>query len=422
MATSLPAPGLAAEHSRPLARVGGDSGPVRGGRLAAVDGLRAVAALWVVLFHMRAFSGVHLGAHLTLLKPLDFVIRSGSTGVSLFLVLSGFCLFLPFAGGRTARFRVGGFFIRRARRLLPAYYCSLGLALLINLAGAGRLGFPHLSPAEATRQVVTHLALIHTLFPDTFYALNGAYWSLGLEWQLYLALPILIIGAARFGLARTAIAAVLVNVIYRVGLALAASWHVIPPGTLLSVVLPNQLPGRWAEFVFGMVAADVYARGALDRCRPLVWYGGLPLLITAVALVGDPVSHILFGGVFFLLLVAALGQVKLVSTILSWPPLVALGVMSYSIYLVHQPLILAASYLLRNTLHASPLVTFAALIVALPLILIVAWVLFVVVERRTVTSHPTGIPRVATLLLFPNWRFGRPATAVEAQLPSPGGH
>ena len=56
-------------------------------RLAGVDGLRAAAAFWVVLFHIRVFSGVHLP-----FQPLDFFVRSGSTGVSLFLVLSGFCL------------------------------------------------------------------------------------------------------------------------------------------------------------------------------------------------------------------------------------------------------------------------------------------------------------------------------------------
>ena len=87
--------------STPSGHAGGRS------RLAAVDGLRAFAALWVVLFHIRAFSGGRLP------PGLDTFARSGSTGVSLFLVLSGFCLFLPYSGGRSHRFQSRSFFRRR---------------------------------------------------------------------------------------------------------------------------------------------------------------------------------------------------------------------------------------------------------------------------------------------------------------------
>src|SRR6266851_2565634 len=96
-------------------------------RLAGVDGLRAAAAMWVVLFHIRVFSGARLP-----IQPLDFFVRSGSTGV---------CLYLPFAAGRQGRFKTGTFFIRRARRLLPAYYVSLLFALALNVIGGAYLGF-----------------------------------------------------------------------------------------------------------------------------------------------------------------------------------------------------------------------------------------------------------------------------------------
>src|SRR4051794_17084576 len=99
-------------------------------RLSAVDGLRAAAALWVLLFHMRAFSGVQLW------PGLDLLVRSGSTGVSLFLVLSGFCLYSPYAGGRLARFNGREFFRRRIRRLLPAYYASLLVMVAVLAATA----------------------------------------------------------------------------------------------------------------------------------------------------------------------------------------------------------------------------------------------------------------------------------------------
>src|SRR5215472_11362354 len=183
-------------------------------RLAGVDGLRAAAASWVVLFHVHAFSGAHLP-----FRPLEFFARSGSTGVSLFLVISGFCLFLPFAGGKSGRFQTRTFLSRRVRRLLPAYYVSIAFALGLDLIGGRNLGFPSLSPTDVAVQLATHMTMLHTFFVSTFYTLNGAYWSLGLEWQLYLGLPLLILAARQFGLVPTLAAAVAVNVVYRLGLA-----------------------------------------------------------------------------------------------------------------------------------------------------------------------------------------------------------
>ena len=96
-----------------------------------MDGLRAFAALWVVSFHMRAFSGGRLP------RGLDTFVRSGSTGVSLFLVLSGFCLYVPYSGGRSDRFKAKSFLKRRWWRLVPAYYASLALVVVAIAITAG---------------------------------------------------------------------------------------------------------------------------------------------------------------------------------------------------------------------------------------------------------------------------------------------
>ena len=373
-----------------------------------MDGLRAAAALWVVLFHIRVFSGARLP-----FGPLDFFVRSGSTGVSLFLVISGFCLYLPFAAGRQGRFRTGSFFIRRARRLLPAYYCSVAFAIALNLLGGGNLGFGPMSIGDVAWQIATHLSLTHTLFVNSFYALNGAYWSLGLEWQLYLALPLLILGIRRFGLVPTLGAAVLVNIVYRLALSLAASRGWLSPGAVLTVVLPNLLPGRWAEFVFGMLTAEIYARGRLERLPRLVNYAWLPMLVIAVAVVGLPLSHLGSGAAFALLLVGVLAEGGLARRIFSWRPLVAMGIMSYSVYLVHQPVIQALAFVLRHDLGLSPTQAFAGLILLSPVVLAIAWALFVGVERYTLTSHPVEITGRVAAILFP--RFGRseaPAVSV----------
>jgi peptidoglycan/LPS O-acetylase OafA/YrhL len=355
-------------------------------RLPGVDGLRAVAALWVVLFHIQAFSG----AKFPYIPGLDLFLRSGSTGVSLFLVLSGFCLYLPFAGGRTGRFGTRDFLLRRCRRLMPAYYVSLVFAVALDLATTSWLGSTDVSFFGTTWQTLTHATFMHTLFPSTFYALNGAYWSLGLEWQLYLGLPLLVWGVRRFGLRKTVLAAIVCNVAYRLILALAIDRGLVTRDSLLATaVLPNQLPGRWAEFVYGMVAAELYVTGQVRRWAiPGTFM--LPLLIPASLLaVGWPLSHILYGCVFFILLSLVLASENVVSRALSWPPLVAIGTMSYSLYLVHQPVIERLAYVMRAHRQASSVETFFALMLLLPLILLLAWALFMTVERRTLNARPS---------------------------------
>ena len=353
-------------------------------RLPGVDGLRAVAALWVVLFHFQAFSQ----AKLTHIPGLDLLLRSGSTGVSLFLVLSGFCLYLPFAGGRSGRFATGQFLLRRCRRLLPAYYTSLVAVLALYLVAGAWLGLERLSTAQAAWQLLTHATLTHILFPSSFYSLNGAYWSLGLEWQLYLAMPLLIWGIRRYGLRRTAMVAVACNVTYRLVLAAAiAAGLVDAHGIAATVVLPNQLPGRWAEFVFGMIGAELYVTGrSPEWARKLVW--ALPVLVPAGFLLApSPVGHLVFGAIFFIVLTMVVAANNVVAVVMSWRPLVAIGLMSYSLYLVHQPLVQVLAYLLRVHAHTSPNETFGALLILLPFILLVAWTLFMTVERRTLQAH-----------------------------------
>jgi peptidoglycan/LPS O-acetylase OafA/YrhL len=367
----------------------------RGERLAAVDGLRALAALWVVFFHIRAFSGATSWP----IPGLDFFFRSGSIGVSLFLVISGFCLFVPFAGGRISRFNTRSFLLRRCRRLLPAFYASIVFALALETLGGSRLGFQPMSLGMAIWQVFAHATLIHTFFVSSFYALNGAYWSLGLEWQLYLALPLLVLGARRFGLTKTLAGAALVNVVYRLALAGVIAVGILPGDSLLATtVLPNLLPGRWAEFVLGMVAAELYASGRLGVWVGRLRYALVALVPAGVIAVGQPLSHLLFGAAFFVLLCMALVERSLVSRLLSWQPLVTIGLMSYSLYLVHQPLIQAMAYALRTYAHASPTETFIGLVLLLPVVFLATLGLFFGVERLTLGSRPVPISALVARL------------------------
>jgi peptidoglycan/LPS O-acetylase OafA/YrhL len=360
-------------------------------RLPGIDGLRAVAALWVVLFHVTSLSHVKFSQA----PLLDGFLNSGATGVSLFLVLSGFCLYLPFAGGRTERFRLMTFFKRRFLRLAPAYYVSLVFSLGLVLFGAAAFGQPGLSPTDVAWQLGTHLTFTHSLFPDSFYALNAAYWSLGLEWQLYLGLPLVIIGVRRFGMLKTLCGVFICTAVYRIGLRVAIDHGIVAQGDwlLAEFVLPNQVFGRWAEFGFGILAAELYVSGRLAKLinARSPWLVLSAVLVVPLVLLTSRLElrHVLYGALFFVLLCLVLTSNNPVSRFASWRPLVVIGTMSYSLYLVHQPIIqLATAWFAVYEPWVPAMAVFVVLLVAVvPAILLVAWLMFVAVERRTLKSN-----------------------------------
>jgi peptidoglycan/LPS O-acetylase OafA/YrhL len=371
--------------TRGQTRTGAGPGPSLK-RLAGVDGLRAAAALWVVLFHIRYYSHPHLP-----IPGADLFMRSGSTGVSLFLVLSGFCLYLPFAGGRTDRFNCSQFLTRRCRRLLPAYYVSLLFVIAFTFARAIFTGTDHGALTDLTVQLFTHVTFTHSMFPSTFYALDGAYWSLGLEWQLYLGLPLLVWGVSRHGLGRTLAAVVALNVAYRIGLAVAiGQGFVAAHSSLANDVLPNQLPGRWAEFASGMLVAELYITGRLAKLVIRSRLATLALVLVGMVAglsSGWDFSHLLYGIAFALLLSLVLVGDNPISLLFALPPLRTIGLMSYSLYLVHQPLVSGLAFALQHSFHASPNETFYILVLSIPLIVSMAWILFKVAEQRTLMSR-----------------------------------
>jgi peptidoglycan/LPS O-acetylase OafA/YrhL len=394
MDTKQPAPGVTSAVASDV--VPSSAPSPASSRVHGIDGLRAAAALWVVLFHMRAFSGGEIW------PGLDFIARSGSTGVSLFLVLSGLCLYLPFAGGRSSRFHTDDFFRRRIRRLLPAYYASLVFLILAHMVADGRWGLPAYTGPQMAAQAVTHATFTHQLFPATFYGLNGAYWSLGLEWELYLTLPLLVVAAVRFGLGRTVAVVFVVTATYRLGLFAATESGLLDPqGHWATVVLPNFFLGRWSEFALGMVAAEWYrTRGARVGWR-LVTAAVLSALL-ALALPDNPLNHMLYGVTFFTLVSVVLAGDNVVARLFSWRPLVAIGVMSYSLYLVHQPVLEILGSALGADEGADPKRVFLTMLALFPLILAAALALFAAVERRSLTPAGTPSAPLRDLLLPPS--------------------
>jgi peptidoglycan/LPS O-acetylase OafA/YrhL len=161
--------------------------------LGYLDGLRGLAALFVVFHH--AYFQVGGQSYITgAIGSLSKVFSYGRYPVDLFIVLSGFCLMLPIVkGDGTLRGGALNFFRRRAWRILPTYY----LALLFSWAlGASIISQPlgYLwggSVPVSGKSILTHLLLVHDIFGDNT-NINYAFWSIAVEWRIYFLFPLLV--------------------------------------------------------------------------------------------------------------------------------------------------------------------------------------------------------------------------------------
>jgi peptidoglycan/LPS O-acetylase OafA/YrhL len=153
--------------------------------IAALDGVRAIACLSVIEYHIHYLIGKNYN-----LKPImgrlgSSIVMAGWAGVTLFFVLSGFLLFLPYARYLLYEQQfpsTRSFYLRRALRILPGYY--LALLVLILWSHRQYLQLNHLP----------NFALFLTFFmdaPSVYQKINGPFWTLAIECQFYMLLPFL---------------------------------------------------------------------------------------------------------------------------------------------------------------------------------------------------------------------------------------
>jgi len=338
------------------------------GHIAAIEGLRGVAVLWVMLFHYVAlrdgrFDDAFLGV-MTAWAPLEAFVRNGYLGVDLFFIVTGFLLTLPWfrradAGLPAPDWRT--FYARRARRIVPAYYVQLMFLFFLVL--------PLIHPRiwlESTPFIVhnlgAHLTFLHYTSPLTSSSLtvNGALWTLAIEMQYYLLLPLLAPLFVRWPWRSLAAAAVIaagwrwlawndLDFLANLYLALGAKAGVTEKGA--RHLIATQLPAWSLHFALGILAGRAW------MLRPRNVEAGLaqwiPVAIFAVALIG--LHAVLRDGTAILgqagwmaypvLLALGLGAAActpaaLLTATVASPPLVALGRISYSAYLYHLPLLL----------------------------------------------------------------------------------
>jgi peptidoglycan/LPS O-acetylase OafA/YrhL len=338
-------------------------------RTGALDGLRGLAALAVVAFHVWLYRPERVAGTRTGLG--DHVFFELHLGLICFFVLSGFLLYR----GLLRRRDLKRYAVRRIARIVPAYYVSIAGCLVVFAV----LGLDDLLPP--TRSLPLFLAFGQNYFADTLMEINPVTWTLCVEAAFYVALPVVALvrsNRARVMLLLSLIGATIV-------------WNALTYGGAWTDVSEKTLPAYAGHFALGMLVAlwvesrrgrlpagrtaALAAAGALVVVASGWWYETPGLMPDARALVLK-----LPAAVGFALLVAAAAAGRgAVVRVLSARPLAWAGVVSYGVYLWHLPLIIVG-----NELALLPEGVPLRLAVVTPAVLAAGWASWTLVERPAI--------------------------------------
>lgn len=325
-------------------------------RFPLVDGVRAIAALFIVVTHTAGLTGFNAA------NPLGAWTARMDSGVAIFFVLSGFLLYRPWVAARHAGRpgpRPAAYARRRALRILPAYWVALtvlGIVFAVEVPGA------------FGQDWWIYYGLLQSWQSATIIGGIGVAWSLSVEAAFYVGLPLVALATAR-GLRDRPVRTQTTVELIALCLSAAVAFGV---RTLVRAgdhdsTFGNTLPGMWGWFAAGMALAVLSAayagrplrtRPALLRSateRPALWWLAAFAALTVAALaVGLPRSfiepyttttlaleHLLYGTMAVCLVVPAIfadSRRSLVSAVLGNPVVAWLGLISYGIFLYHLPL------------------------------------------------------------------------------------
>jgi peptidoglycan/LPS O-acetylase OafA/YrhL len=337
-------------------------------RVDWLDGIRGAAAMFVVLHHMwlAVWPAFPRDTGPWWLSWLLY----GHLAVAVFIVVSGFSLALaPMRHGGTLNGGPRRFLRRRAWRILPPYWVALVFSTII----AAYFMQPIPTTSALARGFVVHAVLLQDITGSL--APNGAFWSIAIEWQIYFVFPLILLFGRKTSLGTA--------VMSTVGLVLIAHYiaGVGSPWSKLDHLTPQFL----ALFSLGVLAVYVGQgdRGAKLR-RPLM----LVALAAFVAFVSLALVHgsvwmvaryfwidLLFGfAVACLLAGMSSGGGHRGRRLLASRVGRRLGLFSYSIYLMHAPLVGVLAQHVFGPLHLTRLVTFTLLLaVGLPVIILLCY-------------------------------------------------
>ncbi|WP_186292792.1 acyltransferase family protein [Mucilaginibacter corticis] len=305
-------------------------------RIQTLDGLRFLAALGVLWIHAWTIHGnprYYIGR-----LDIASVLAIGGNGVDLFFVISGFCMYY-FYGSKTI-FTPADFYrflIKRWVRLSPAFYTAALIYLLYNIFA----GHQH---ANIPANISTSIFYLNSIFPQ--FNIAPHFWTLGVEWQFYLIIPILLMYQCRAGFDKI--------FFYLFGALFLSALVSVMVFKAHFDLLTDQLIFRGVEFGAGVYVARLLLKDIFYLKKRKLWLPAFILLSYAGrVLISKPVLALsadfynvfkLFGftllssgfaGILYLSLTSA----KWLKLILGSRLLTTMGRISYSFYLWHAMLV-----------------------------------------------------------------------------------
>ncbi len=306
-----------------------------------IDFSRGIAIMLVFFFHSQLIllpeimsspnPFVHLGTikfntlHdvFLFLSPTSF----GWAGVELFLIISGFLIHLGYLKQEN-NFSINTFFSKRFWRIYPPYFIVC-IFLMVSTEYAKTYFATH----DGIIHSISHFFLIHNFSDFTIYSVNGSYWSLALEAQLYLIYPIFLFIRKKIGIHRSILIIVGISILFTF---LGYLFPAIPQPTAYD----KSLLRFWFIWTLGAYVAECYMNN--KKAMPINNIAILfALYITSAVSIIFPASRY-FGIYFISLTMLSLFELILYNEKVNFKskffkPAISIGICSYSIYLIHQP-------------------------------------------------------------------------------------
>lgn len=366
--------------------------------LPMLDGIRGLAAIYVAMYHALGYTGyldsLQTQSPSVFARLLAEIISYGFYAVPIFIVVSGFSLMLPLVQRDTEHIPggIGAFISRRAWRILPSYYVALLLSLLLIafipvLQSPSHTAWDNKIPLSF-EAILAHVLLLHNLHPEWLFKISGPLWSIVIEWQIYFLFPLLLLPILRRS-----------NMLVMV---LSALLIGLLPHYLLPEAYSIDYSHPWFLGLFALGAAGaaiaVSERPSYRAIRERVpWRWLSPLLILAFLaglilarhwLRWNPhIAETLIGLVVAVVLIQYTTDSRHQRQ--SWPqrflesrPLLLLGAFSYSIYLVHDPVLALINFFTLNMPMPIDLRLLMMTGLAVPFAVFVSYGFYVLVERR----------------------------------------